>query len=800
MAQVVFSSRGDETRRRELTQMETCALRDDEGSKFDADGWEICPDAEGCILFATLEQLMMEAAFLLTQIEAAEAHEMDCENRVESMVQRIIDIRLGAPGETDEAVLEQMRDDIIATTCHIRLWHELIEGHLTSSQRANAHYAEWLSTVQQANRQTREVIRCMELELLADTSVSSTSEPALVLSNLRVAPPRPRSCNRSGQPINVMPALRESTNSSCDSSQPEWTPRQQLELSDAPDMEVERETFDSDAEDEDVRAVKLDVGLRSTPGGTNSQPETGVSSDFSSVPEENRRLQVVLQGDLGTTLPPAYRHVLATAQDISEVSTSPSREGSTETPESDSVKSGIEVDSVEMEVEGVFFDQTGDGEMCSVNSVCTNKVVSEETSTTTPVTSSEKEWCGADFVGASSGDEAAPVCNDVLKTLREPLDVRPTPRFTNVPAPDTSDASRSLVREVSTVSPEFESRELTCNAEVSVQADISCQAAEMSPECGGELEDSCASENGRDKAVPATTKLTVDESAHDGHCVPDAATCEPVHISTEVIGPRTSDTGLSEMSEKNQRSVPDNPLMVVAAPKAELAKTSSREDADRSNVEFSRTTSVSDVQEITGDTVLIENLSEQRSRDLEETQGDEMLDNAKTDHAELAEKVSILPVPPSFSRGSRGFGPSARCRSWPDPAVYSTGEGAPAVWTWLQTIANRISGRCYDGGSVGCVDRCPAIDGDAVDFEAGLQRYPHSADVNRFPSHYSSTVREDSTDMDIHEDGEGWTSRFPARRLVRERSALWERGDDGDGLVHAPHFTRRKPSESFSSS
>jgi hypothetical protein len=256
------------------------------------------------------------------------------------------------------------------------------------------------------------------------------------------------------------------------------------------------------------------------------------------------------------------------------------------------------------------------------------------------------------------------------------------------------------------------------------------------------------------------------------------------------------------MSEEDPRSVPDNPLMVVAAPKAVIAKTSSGEDADRCNVESSRTTSVSDVQEITGDSVLIENLSEQRSRDLEETRGDEILDNVKTDHAELAEKVSILPVPPSYSRGSRGFGPSARCRSWPDPAVYSTGEDAPAVWTWLQTFANRISGRCYEGGSVGCVDRCPAIDGDAVDFEAGLERYPHSADLNRCPrtAHYSSTVRDDSTDMYINEDGEGWTSRFPARRLIRERSALWERGADGDGLVHAPHFTRRKPSESFSSS
>lgn len=162
-------------------------------------------EREGLDLSATLEQTLTEGHFLVAQLEALEAYEKACEDRVESLLQCIMEIR--RRGVVDSAVtLKLIEHDQHTGVCRKDLCTKLFESQLAQLARTNSQNAKRCTMIQQVNRQLRELIQGMEVEML-DTERSH--RPSAITSRLPDAT-SPRSfVARNTRPVDVLPVLRE---------------------------------------------------------------------------------------------------------------------------------------------------------------------------------------------------------------------------------------------------------------------------------------------------------------------------------------------------------------------------------------------------------------------------------------------------------------------------------------------------------------------------------------------------------------------------------------------------------------
>jgi len=162
-------------------------------------------EREGLDLSATLEQTLTEGHFQVAQLEALEAYEKACEDRVESLLQCIMEIRMR--GVVDSAVtLKLIEHDQHAGVCRKDLCTKLFESQLAHLTLTNSQIAKRCTMIQQVNRQVRELIQGMEVEML-DTERSS--RPSSITSRLPDAT-SPRSfVARNTRPVDVLPVLRE---------------------------------------------------------------------------------------------------------------------------------------------------------------------------------------------------------------------------------------------------------------------------------------------------------------------------------------------------------------------------------------------------------------------------------------------------------------------------------------------------------------------------------------------------------------------------------------------------------------
>jgi len=146
------------------------------------------------------------------------------------------------------SIIEKMEESSTMELC--RKEHAIVERHLAVLKHVNANEAERLSIVQRVNRLVLEMIRSMELEMMSDEAVSH-SDPAVVPVHLQDAPHQlARRTARNGDKVSVMPALWECTNSSCGSSQSEWTPHEQWGVgsTEMPNQGLRDDTFDTEFE------------------------------------------------------------------------------------------------------------------------------------------------------------------------------------------------------------------------------------------------------------------------------------------------------------------------------------------------------------------------------------------------------------------------------------------------------------------------------------------------------------------------------------------------------------------------
>lgn len=214
---------------------------------FDVDISGALPDAELPLLIALSEQRAVEEAFLQAQLDIQEEREMESCTRVASLLQCVFDIETGDV-QGGMSIIEKMEESSTMELC--RKEHDIVERHVAALKHVNANEADRLSIVQRVNRLAREMIRSMELEMLSDEAVSH-SDPAVVLVQMQDAPHQlARRTARDGDQVSVMPALWECTNSSCGSSQSEWTPHEQWGVgsTEMPNQGLRDDTFDTEFE------------------------------------------------------------------------------------------------------------------------------------------------------------------------------------------------------------------------------------------------------------------------------------------------------------------------------------------------------------------------------------------------------------------------------------------------------------------------------------------------------------------------------------------------------------------------
>uniref|UniRef100_A0A7S1EYX7 Uncharacterized protein n=1 Tax=Noctiluca scintillans TaxID=2966 RepID=A0A7S1EYX7_NOCSC len=163
-------------------------------------------------LVEILEEQVVEEAFLRTQCQVTDEHVRVCEEREETLLQHIVDLRLH---NSNDGTLFEVEDDILIEMYRKQTWTHLFETHCAVSMHANTRKARRCVAVQQRNRQMRELIQSMEEQMVPSAFKSHVSghSPA-VLSDLRGAPRRPRSwtcVSQSDNPFDVLPVLWESS-------------------------------------------------------------------------------------------------------------------------------------------------------------------------------------------------------------------------------------------------------------------------------------------------------------------------------------------------------------------------------------------------------------------------------------------------------------------------------------------------------------------------------------------------------------------------------------------------------------
>lgn len=163
-------------------------------------------------LVEILEEQVVEEAFLRTQCQVADEHARVCEEREETLLQHIVDLRLH---NSNDGTLFEVEDDILIEMYRKQTWTHLFQTHCAVSMHANTRKVRKCVAVQQRNRQMRELIQSMEEQMLPSVFKSHVSghSPA-VLSDLRGAPCRPRSRTcvaQSDNPCDVLPVLWESS-------------------------------------------------------------------------------------------------------------------------------------------------------------------------------------------------------------------------------------------------------------------------------------------------------------------------------------------------------------------------------------------------------------------------------------------------------------------------------------------------------------------------------------------------------------------------------------------------------------
>jgi len=218
-------------------------------------------EREGLDLSATLEQTLTEGHFLVAQLEALEAYEKACEDRVESLLQCIMEIR--RRGVVDSAVtLKLIEHDQQTGVCRKDLCTKLFESQLAQLARTNSQNAKRCTMIQQVNRQLRELIQGMEVEML---DAERSHRPSAITSRLPDAT-SPRSfVARNTRPVDVLPVLREGSAS--------WKPVGEAprEWQDADSNGVSPSLTECSATDEALRTAETgqftacDVHLASVP-------------------------------------------------------------------------------------------------------------------------------------------------------------------------------------------------------------------------------------------------------------------------------------------------------------------------------------------------------------------------------------------------------------------------------------------------------------------------------------------------------------------------------------------------------
>lgn len=224
----------------------------EEGQTVDGDAW-LTDDApctqmqrylslvhDRRCLVETLEEQVVEEAFLRTQLEVMDERERDCENLVDALLQRIVDLRLQG-GEDNGELVDEIEDSILVEVYKKKMCKDLFQTHCAVSKHANARKARKWSAMQQRNRQTRKLIQSMEAQITssAQSMHHTTGDSPAVLSHLRDAPRRPRnwSCSaQNGNPVTVLPVMLESSEVLLDLEETDVA-RQDAPLAPVPDLD-----------------------------------------------------------------------------------------------------------------------------------------------------------------------------------------------------------------------------------------------------------------------------------------------------------------------------------------------------------------------------------------------------------------------------------------------------------------------------------------------------------------------------------------------------------------------------------